>query len=258
MISQVRDIWRYRELLRELFLTWLKVRHTGSVLGVLWTLLNPAVFVFTYWVVFSYVIRIDIPAYGTFLIPGYLAWNFTWSAIAGASESMIESSYLITKVAFPSEILVLASVGVSLFDFLVALGVYLVLATTLGVAVWPAAGALPAVITLHVMFTLGLSFLSACGAVFFRDIPKLVSILGLLLFFATPIFYPQSAVPENLQPLLLVNPFAPFIALYHHALYLRTVPPTLVMGLSVALSLLILAAGLHVFHRFRQALAEWS
>src|SRR5512139_753697 len=92
--SQMNDIWRYRELLRELFLTWLVLRHTGSVLGFLWTLVNPLLMIATYWFVFSQVFRVGIPNFPLLLIPGYLAWNFTFGSIQAGSESIIQSKYL--------------------------------------------------------------------------------------------------------------------------------------------------------------------
>lgn len=258
MIVQLRHIWRYRQLLRELFVTWLKLRHTGSVLGVVWTLVNPAVFVLTYWFIFTAVIRIDLPNYASFLIPGYLAWNFTWNAVSGASESMIESNYLITKVAFPSEVLVLASVGVSLFDFLLALGLYLVVAAIAGVAFFSLAALLPLIIVAHVLFTLGIAFLSATGSVFFRDVPKLISIGTFLVFFATPIFYPESVIPQNFRGLYLFNPFVPFISMYHQALYFNSAFSTGLILKVIAFAGISLAAGMLVFRRFQKTFAEFS
>jgi ABC-type polysaccharide/polyol phosphate export permease len=255
---QLQEIWRYRQLLWELFLTWLKLRHTGSILGVVWTLLNPAVFVLTYWIVFTHVIRLDIPSYAAFLIPGYLAWSFTWTAINAASESVVQSSYLITKVAFPSEVLVLASVGVALFDFIVGLVIYLVVAAVLGVSFPPLAAAVPIMLFLHVAFTLGLCFVAATGSVFFRDIPKLISIAGFLLFFATPVFYPESMVPPALGPLYGLNPFLPFISLYQHAFYFSAPPSEGRVLAAVLLSALSLAGGLWMFGRHKATFAEFS
>lgn len=256
MDRQLYDIWKYRALLRELFVTWLKVRHTGSLLGVVWTLVNPAAFILTYWVVFTYVIKIDLPNYAAFLIPGFLAWNFTWNAITSACEAVIEGNYLITKIAFPSEILVLASVGVALFDFLVALILYLFFATLAGIAFTPIALALPLVLFCHVLFTLGLSLMAACGSVFFRDIPKLVGIAGLLLFFATPVFYPESVIPATLRTVFGLNPFTPFIALYHHVLYYDTAPPAHIVAGTVLLATIMSLAGMVVFRKFKPLFAE--
>lgn len=258
MIRQLQDIWRYRELLRELFLTWLKLRHAGSVLGLLWTLLNPAAFVFTYWLVFTYIIKIDIPNYATFLIPGYLAWNFTWNSAQEASRSMIESSYLITKIAFPAEILVLASVGVTLFEFLIALVLYLALAVVLGIPLYPVAGTLPILLLIHIFFTLGFSLICACGSVFFKDVPKLITIAGMILFFATPVFYPESLIPQQFAILFHMNPFAPFVACYHEVLYYGLLPG-LALGLKVGLiSLLFLLGGMRIFARFKPYFAEFD
>lgn len=258
MIQQLREIWRFRELLKELFFTWLKLRHTGSILGLVWTLVNPAIFILTYWVVFTYVIRIDLPRYATFLIPGYLAWSFTWTAISGASESMTQSSYLITKVAFPSEILVLASVGIALFDYIAGLLLYICFAALIGVPFLLTAALLPIIIVLHLLFVLGLAFIGASGSVFFRDIPKLITVAGFLLFFATPIFYPESLIPSSLQAIYQLNPFAPFISLYHHALYFGTMPSigTILEASLLAIALIIL--GMLTFRHFKASFAEFA
>ena len=257
LIRQLQEIWRFRELLRELFLTWLKLRHAGSVLGLLWTMLNPAAFVFIYWIVFTHVIKIDIPNYASFLIPGYLAWNFTWNAAQESSQAMIGSSYLITKIAFPSEILVFASVGVTLFEFLVALVLYVLLAVILSIPLPPIAAALPIIVLLHVLFTLGFSLICACGSVYFKDIPKLISIAGMLLFFATPVFYPETLIPQKLTTLFLMNPFAPFVACYHAVLYYDLIPGVSLLIKVGLLSITVLSVGMKIFSRFKPYFAEY-
>jgi lipopolysaccharide transport system permease protein len=258
VIRQLRDIWRYRELLRELFVTWLKLRHAGSLLGLFWTLLSPAAFVFTYWLVFTHVIKIDMPQYATFLIPGYLAWNFTWNSAQEASRSMIDSSYLITKISFPAEILVLASVGVTLLEFVIALVLYLVLALLLSVQFAPVAAVLPVVILIHLLFTLGFSFFCACGSVFFKDVPKLTSIAGMVLFFCTPVFYPGTMIPKKLEALYVFNPFAPYIDSYHDVLYHNVIPGATHILAATILSLVVLVAGMRFFARLKPRFAEYD
>ncbi len=256
--DQWHDIWKYRELLRELFFTWLILRHAGSVLGFLWTLVNPLLLIATYWVVFSSILHIGVENFPLLLIPGYLAWNFTFSAIQGASESIIESKYLITKIAFPNEIIVLASVAVSLTDFVVGMLVYLAAVLLLAPPFSPAVLLLPAIVALHVGFTLGVSFVVACGAVYFRDIPKLIPILGTILFFITPIFYTLEMVPEGIRRFIWVNPLTWIFSLYHDVLYYRSTPPLWLAAGVLLIAVVVLAAGLAVFRRVKTSFAELS
>ena len=144
--------------------------------------------------------------YPLFLIAGFLAWNFTFGALVSASESILNSQHLITQIVFPSEILPLTSVAVSLFDFLVSLALYLIAVVILPPTLPMTALALPLVIIIQVLFTVGLALFVACSSVFFRDIPKLVPVLGTIMFFLTPVFYPLSFVPEFLRPAIKINP----------------------------------------------------
>ncbi len=256
--KQIRELWRYRELAIELFWIYLKLRYVGSVLGFMWTLLNPVLYIFTYWIVFSQIIRMGLPDYPLFLIPGFLAWNFTFSALIGASESILNSQYLITKISFPIEILTLSGVAVALFDFLLALILYLAAIVILPFTLPLTAIALPLVIIIQVLFTVGFALLAACSSVFFRDIPKLIPVLGTMMFFLTPIFYPLSFVPESFQPIIKLNPMTLIVSLYHNLLYDRIWPDTWALGSTFIMAVVSFIIGCWVFNRKRHILAELS
>ncbi len=256
--KQLRELWQYRELAIELFWTHLKLRYVGSVLGFIWTMLNPMLYIATYWFVFSYIVRMGLPNYPLFLIPGFLAWNFTFGALVSASESILQSKYLITKIAFPSEILPLTSVAVCLFDFLVSLAIYLLAVVILPPAVPIQIIALPLVIIMQILITIGISMLVACSSVFFRDIPKLVQVLGTLLFFLTPIFYPLSFIPEAWQPLVRLNPMTQIITFYHAILYEWVWPEPAAVAMSFLIALSLFVFGFWVFNRFKYKFAELS
>jgi lipopolysaccharide transport system permease protein len=256
--NQIRHLWRYRELAIELFWTYLKLRYVGSVLGFIWTMLNPALYIFTYWIVFSQIIKMGLPDYPLFLIPGFLAWNFTFGSIISASESILNSQHLITKIAFPIEIPTLVSVAVTLFDFVIGLALYLLAIIILPPRMPLTALALPIVIITQIFFTIGVAQIVACSSVFFRDIPKLIPVLGTMIFFLTPIFYPISFVPKSLQPVLKLNPMTQIVTLYHKLLYEGIWPDPLTFSVAFLASLLFLILGYYIFDRNRHALAELS
>ncbi len=257
LLQQFKEIWQYRELAIELFLTYLKLRYVGSFLGFAWTMLNPVMNILTYWVVFSFIMRMGLENYPIFLIPGYLAWNFTYNSVINASESILSNKYLITKISFPSEILTIANVGVLLVDFIISLALYLVVCiilptTSLSISMI----ALPLVVIMQIIFTVGLSMLIACISVFFLDVPKLVPVFGTIGFFLTPIFYPIEYIPEHLQKFLNLNPMMHFITIYHDILYRQTWPQSLHLVVIIVISLLMFVIGINVFRRKKHDFAE--
>lgn len=262
--KNVIELWRFRELLWELSSAYLKLRHAGSVLGFLWTLLNPIFYIATYWLVFSFVIKMGMPNYPMFLIPGYLAWNFTFGGILGASESIIHGKHLITKIAFPTEILTLASVLVAFIDFILSViifGLGLLIADLLfsfnftinaGLLLY-----LPVIIFFHFFFTSGVSLLAAAASVFFKDLPKLINVFGNLFFFMTPIFYPIEYIPEKFQFIALANPVAVIVRAYQNIIYYGRVDLQHLFLLAVS-SAVIFLAGFFIFNRTKHSFAEIS
>ncbi len=257
-MKQIEEIWKYRELGSELFITFLKLRHVGSILGVLWTLINPLIFIATYWLIFSYVLRMGIENYHLFLIPGYLAWNFTFGSIVNASESILNSRYLITKIAFPNELIVFSSIAVSLFDFILSITLYIAtFSWFFPILNWTLVY-LPLVLLLQIILTAAISLIVSTMSVFFKDVPKLILVFGTVIFFLTPIFYPIEMVPEQFRKLFMLNPFAYLVDFYHQILYYHQAPSTNTLIFFSLLSFLLFFLGLKIFNRYKYTFAELS
>ena len=244
----------------KLFKAMLKLQHVGSVLGYLWTLLNPILYIATYWVVFTLFVKMGMERYPLFLIPGFLAWNFTLTAIINSSDSIIQSTYLITKISFPNEIFPFTSVGISLFDYIISLILYFI-----AIIIIPGAFTfsypiflLPIILIIQILITVGFALIVACISVYFRDVPKLVQVGGTVMFFLTPIFYPITYVPEKIQAILMLNPMAQIINYYHDIFYYDKMPNMLYLFGTFVFSLIIFFIGLAVFNKFKASFAELS
>jgi homopolymeric O-antigen transport system permease protein len=238
----------------------LKLRHAGSKLGFLWTLLNPLLYIATYWVVFTLFIRMGMDKYPLFLIPSFLAWNFTLTALVTSSESIIQSRYLITKIAFPNEILPLTSVGIPLLDYIISMVIYIVIILTI-----PGISQLtyqiflfPLIIFIQILITIGLALIVAALSVYFRDIPKLVQIGGTILFFLTPVFYPLNLIPEKYRFITMMNPLAQVINYYQDIFYYNKFPDIYYMFGTFIFSVVIFLLGLTIFNKYKSAFAELS
>ncbi len=238
----------------------LKLQHVGSVLGYMWTLLNPILYIATYWVVFTLFVKMGMERYPLFLIPGFLAWNFTLSSIINSSDSIIQGTYLITKISFPNEILPIASVGISLFDYVVSLILYFIALIVIpGVFTFSySIILLPVVLFIQILITVGIALIVACISVYFRDVPKLVQVGGTVMFFLTPIFYPVTTIPEKFQAIIMINPMAQIITYYHDILYYDKMPNMIYLSGTFIFSLIIFFIGLAIFNKFKASFAELS
>ena len=230
-----RELWAYREILVNLVRKELKVKYTASVLGAVWSLLNPVVFL----AVFTFVVRVmgnPTPNYPVYLLSGLLAWNLFSVALANGARSVIDNGNLVKKVYFPREILPLSVVGVALVDFVLQSVVLLLFMIVTGYGFTAAALVLYPLsfVTLMVFTTATVLWVSAVN-VRYRDVQYLVGLGLLVWFWMTPIVYQGGLVQQRLTSataaftphlfqVYLLNPLTPIISGFQRALY-ATVQP---------------------------------
>jgi len=229
MIRRLRELYRYRDLLRNLVIRDLKVRYKNSILGVLWSLLNPLLMTLVFTIVFTVLVPSRVEKFPVFFMSGFLPWAFFASSVSTATGSIVSNSGLIKKVYFPREILPIADVLSNLVHLLVAFIVLFVMIPIFGVRLTPSALLLPLIILAEVMFITGIAFLLATMNVFYRDTQHIWSIVLQMWFFLTPIFYPITAMPQDKVILGVtvniqlwarrLNPMASLIASYQDVLY---------------------------------------
>jgi ABC-2 type transport system permease protein len=227
--ERIRELWAFREILWNLARKDLKVKYTASVLGAVWSLLNPVVFLAVFWFV-SEVLLDGIPHYPVYLLSGLLAWNLLSVSLSTGAQSVISNANLVKKVYFPREILPLATVGVSLVDFVLQSAVLLLylLVTGYGFSL----GALwlyPVAFVALLVFTTAATFLVAALKVRYRDVQHLLGLGLLVWFWLTPIVYQGFLVQDKLAdvsigPLsawqvYLLNPAATIVFGFQRALY---------------------------------------
>lgn len=220
----------YRELLVGLVSKELKVRYKNSVLGFVWSLVNPAVTIGVYAIIFGVVFKNSIPAFVLFLMTGVLIFNMFQTGLGSSCGSVVGNAPLVKKVWFPREILPLASVGAALVDFLLQ-GIVLVLALTLAALTikgwsvpWFYLPLIPLAIVTALLFTISLAMWLAAVNVRYRDMQHFLGIALMVWFWATPIIYSINQVAKKLQPhglgwLPYVNPFTPIVLSFQKALY---------------------------------------
>jgi len=233
VIAPRRSVYRhlvelvgYRELLGNLVRKELKVKYKKSSLGFLWSLLNPAMYIVVFTIVFQVVLKAGIPYFPIFLLSGLLAWNLFATSLGGATGSITGNHTLVNKVYFPREILPLASVGANCVHFLLQ-GVVLLGAIALSPVdfdwrwIWLV---VPAMIVL-LIFTSALAiFLSAIN-VYARDTQHILELALLAWQWMTPMIYAWQLPADKLREhgittsVLLINPLVSIVVTMQRALY---------------------------------------
>jgi lipopolysaccharide transport system permease protein len=254
---------RHLFLLRELVKRDFQGRYAGSLLGFVWSFVQPLWLLALFTFVFSTVLKVRVVDPGnpgghfaTFLFAGLLPWLAVQEGIMRSSTAITDNAVLVKKLRFPAEILVVAVILAALLHEAIAAVVFVVVLGVTGDLAWRGLPVLLVALPLQVLFTLGVGLLLAPAQVFFRDTAQ---VLGMVLtgwFYLTPIVYPASAVPARLQPWIAANPLTPMVELYRQAFLrgsVRLVPGT--AGLAVSAAVLVFA-GSWLFRRLKIAFVD--
>ncbi|MCS7249103.1 MAG: ABC transporter permease [Anaerolineales bacterium] len=248
-LEELFQLWRYRDLLHLLVVNRIKTRYKRSVLGVVWTLLNPLLNTLVLTIVFSQIFHFDVPNYPIYILSGLLFWNFFAQSTLDAMDTLVWGSSLLKRIYIPRTIFAVAVVGNGLVNYLLALiplGVIMLVLRhpfTLNLA------ALPLAILILATFTLGMGLLLSTLAVFFVDLVYIFNVLLLVWFYLTPIIYPLSILPERFLPLFRLNPLLHLLQLFRRIIYEGTMPSLSLWGAAFLLALVALGIGWIVFTR---------
>ncbi len=226
--ERIRELWAHREVLTNLTRKELKVKYKSSVLGIAWSMLNPLLYLVVFYVVFTFVLPARVPDFAVFLLSGLLGWTLFSAGLSEATGSVVANAPLVTKVAFPREILPLSAIGSSLLNFGFQ---FLVLLTVMVVFGYPFLGPqlilLPLALGTLLAFTVAMGLLTSALNVRYRDTGHLVQLALLAWFWFTPVIYPASLVLERslenggllIFRLYQLNPMVQIVLGFQRALY---------------------------------------
>jgi lipopolysaccharide transport system permease protein len=258
-LVNVRDLWRYRELL--FFLVWrdVKIRYKQTVLGVAWAVLQPLMMMAVFTVFFGRLAGLpsgDVP-YPLFVLAGVLPWMFFSTALASAGQSVVTNERLITKIYFPRLAVPFAAVGAATVDFVIACGLLLIVMAGYGVAPgWTVLFA-PVIFLFIAIAGLGFGTLLAALNVKYRDFRYVIPFMVQFWMFATPTVYmqPPADAGGNLHALLNLNPLTGLIASFRAACLGLPIPWGQ-FGLSAAFVTVVFAAACLYFRKAEDEFAD--
>jgi lipopolysaccharide transport system permease protein len=253
----LRELWRYRDLVYYLARRDIAVRYRQTVLGAAWAVVQPVAFAAVFGVFLTLIGRVPtegIP-YPVFALTGMSVWLFMSSALSLTSSSTISSSSLVSKVYFPRLAVPLAAVIPPIVDFVIALVVLLCAMAVYGVTPSSNIVALPAVFLLAIAIALGSGLWLAAIAARFRDVQHVVPFFVQIGLFLSPVLYPLTLIPDKWQALYALNPLVGVMEGFRWAV-LGTSSPGALMLIPLTVGVLLLISGLMYFAREQSRFAD--
>jgi len=259
-LKRLKKIYK---LLPPLIVRDIKERYAGSAIGVLWTFIQPLLFILLYWVVFSQIIKMrihtdsgEIP-FLAFLLSGLLPWFAIQEGILRGASSIVDKGYVIKKVFYPSELFPISAALSALIHHGIGFAVFLLVffISKGGIALFQIP-ALVFLLLLQIMLTIGVSLLLSALAVYLRDILQILGIAFQALFYLTTILYPMTSVPKSLKRFIDLNPFTPLIESYHNVILYGKYPEISDILYIFATTIIAMLSGILIFRRLKRGFAD--
>jgi lipopolysaccharide transport system permease protein len=258
MLAHASSFFQAKDLLWSWTGRNIRARYQQSALGWLWAIFQPAAQVVIFTVIFTLVVPVDtgdIP-YPIFSYVAIVPWALLAASLTDMSQTIVVNMSLVTKIYFPREVLPIAAMLARLLDFGVAAGLLVILMLIYQVPLFlPGLLFLPLILAVQLILILGLGLASAAANVFFRDVQSLLTLGLQLWFYASPIIYPVSMVPERLRPLYFLNPMAGVLEAYRDVLLTGQLPGLYLVS-SALMSLVIFLLGTWFFKRVEFQFAD--
>ncbi len=256
-MKRIKEIWEYREMIISLVRKDLRGRYKGSVLGFLWTFVNPLLQLCVYTLVFSTIMRNGIEKFYLFLFVALVPWLFFSSAITTGATCIISSKDLVKKIYFPREVLPIAYVTSSFVNMLFSFVIIFLAILFSGIGFnFIAILYLPIIMIVEYILALGIAMLTSALTVYFRDLEHILGIVTMAWMYLTPILYSVDMIPENFLPVFYLNPLTPIIIGYRDILYYKNIPHIGTLAHGLVLGIIILIIGWISFNRLQRGFAE--
>jgi ABC-2 type transport system permease protein len=257
MLRLIREIGDNRELIWALAMKELHIRYKRSALGFLWALLNPLLMMIIYTLVFSTIMRFDVPHYPIFLISTLLPWTFFSQSLSYSVESVVGNGELLKKVYVAKSVFPIAAVLSNVINFLFSMVPLVLLLIVFRFPFhWTWFYFVVPFLSI-VLFTLGCSFFVAMANVFFRDMAHILQVVLSAWFYLCPILYSLDIVPERYHLLFRLNPLVYPLNGFRLAIYYGLLPTPQSMAVSLAGGLVTLWIGYGLFRRYQDTLVYY-
>lgn len=240
---------KFQPLLSELVARDIKIKYRRSVLGVLWTLLNPLCMMIILSIVFSNIFKFDVENFPLYVLSGQVIFNFFNDATTSSMSSIISSASLIKKVYVPKYLFVLSRIVSSFINLMAAFTALLLVMVATRTELHYTAFLSVIPLLMVVAFSLGIGLILAALTVKFRDIIHLYSVFTTGLLYLTPVIYPMSILPEKIKMVVMLNPLTNYLIMFRDLMMENTLPSFSSLLIGIVEVAAALALGIYVFYK---------
>ncbi|HIW22217.1 MAG TPA: ABC transporter permease [Candidatus Dorea intestinavium] len=249
MSVYIQNFMKFRPLLSELIARDVKIKYRRSVLGVLWTLLNPLFMMIILSVVFSNLFRFDIENFPLYILSGQLIFNFFSESTSSAMSSIINNAPLIKKVYVPKYLFVISRISSSFINLMASFTALLLVMIATRAELHYTVLLVPIPLLLLVIISLGVGLILAAATVKFRDIMHLYSVFTTALLYLTPVIYPMSILPAWLHKIVVINPLTNILMMFRDVMINNRVFSLESLVIALIEAILFMILGLYFFYK---------
>jgi lipopolysaccharide transport system permease protein len=250
------NLKHYKDLILVLTQKEIKVRYKSTVLGYLWSVAHPLAFAIVFFIAFKAILRIPVENYALFLIAGLFPWQWFSNAVSASPMVLLGNASLIKKINFPRNIIPFAMIVQEMIHFLLSIPVIVLFMFIYHQhPSWSWLYGIPALLCIQFLMTYGLALIVSSVNLFFRDLERFTAIFLMLLFYCTPIIYPETMIPDKYQHLAYLNPVFALMVSWRN-LFLKGSLEMHFLLVSLCYSLVSVSVGYWVFRKLSRRFAE--
>ena len=251
-----KNLYNYRELLKTSVKKEVRSKYKNSILGVVWSFLNPLLQIMVYAIIFSLILKNKQEHYAVFLCAGIIPWTFFSVAINKSAFAIIENGNIIKKVYFPREIIPISVVIAETINFLISTIIILGFVIIGGIGITKYLLLYPIILIAQYLVIISISFVVSSICVYFRDLQHFIGIILQLLFYATPIVYSQDSIPFVYQWILNINPMTYIINAYRDIFYYQKSVEVIPIIVLIFIGIVACFGGYKIFNKLQKGFAE--
>lgn len=251
-----KKIYNYRELLKTNVKKEIRGRYKNSILGVVWSFLNPLLQLAVYAVIFGALLAGGDPTYHIYICVALIPWTYFTTAITQSAFTIIGNGDIIKKVYFPREILPISVVTSGAVNFMISTIIILAFVLFSGLGISKYIILYPVILLIQYILLLGISFIVSSITVYVRDLEHIIGVILMAAFYGTPIVYKLEQLPANLQVIMQLNPMTHLINAYRDIFYYQQMPNLKMLGIILLIGLALTVVGYFIFKKLQKGFAE--
>lgn len=246
-LVELKEAWRYRDLVFFLVRRDITARYKRSVLGIAWTMLNPLGMMIILSFVFTQVFHSRVEGYPAYVLSGIISWTFFSQTSNSVIHALVWGGDLLRRIYIPRSTFAISAIGTGIVNLILSLVPLIVVNLVIGIPIHVTLLLTPLAMVMLAMFSMGVGLLISTVGIYFADVVEMYHIILTAWFYATPIMYPLSILNENTLRIVKLNPMLHLVGLFRDLVFNGAVPPMETWLLCLALSIGTLILGWLIF-----------